>query len=108
MKDLRDISDIRLCGFYELKKLIGLGDENLKMLLEVGGVPPINFNGTARYSMGAVRTALLRLEGRDIAYEYEVMQSLKESEAQLSDASKKIIHKIDERSERRRMRAGER
>lgn len=71
------ISDCRLLGFYQLKKLLGLGDDRLRMILTVGNVEPIMFGapGSDRqdklYSLFSVKEALLRLQGRDVQQEYE-------------------------------------
>jgi hypothetical protein len=57
--------------------MVGLGDERLKMVLEVGNVKPILFTNSKTgatdklYSLFSVREALRKLQGVDVQMEYE-------------------------------------
>jgi hypothetical protein len=77
MKPLDQISELRNCGFYELKRLLGLGDERLRMILVAGHVQPIRFTNPKTnkvdevYPLFAVKDALRDLQGIDVRLQYE-------------------------------------
>jgi hypothetical protein len=88
MKSLSEISDVRLLGFYQLKELLGIGDDRLRMILAVGEVKPILFTNprTSRidkmYSLFSVKEALQRLQGIDVQLEYEKIYSSPNAEVE--------------------------
>jgi len=94
MKNLQNICELRPCGFYELKQLLGLGDENLKMLLAVAELQPIKFKTGEKYLLFAVREALNRLQGCDIQFEYETMRAREEAEATMDPETLAKLHKV--------------
>ncbi len=71
------IPEIRLLGFYQLKELLGLGDDRLQMILRVGEVKPIMFTNPKSgrqdklYSYFSVKLALEKLQGVDVQIEDE-------------------------------------
>jgi len=82
MKNVSEISELRQVGFYELKRLLGLGDERLKMILTVGDIKPKLFTDAKKektdelYNLFEVKEALRALTGRDVQQEYERMKRL--------------------------------
>lgn len=82
------VPDIRPLGFYQLKKLLALGDKRLRMILVVGEVKPIIFTDSETgkvdrlYPLFAVKEALQRLQGVDVQLEYESIYSANNTEVE--------------------------
>ena len=101
MKPSEQISPLRLLGFYQLKELLGLGDDRLKMLLAVGNVEPIIFTNsrTGRtdkmYSYQSVMDAIQRLQGVDVQalYETNLKPESDEVEKKYEDVHLRLIRK---------------
>jgi hypothetical protein len=103
MKSQNEISELRVMGFYQLKKLLGLGDERLKMILAVGEVEPILFTNVTTlktdelYPFFAVKCALSDLQGKDVQLMYETKFSPSSSgsdvQAKLNDVNLRLMKK---------------
>ncbi|MHB1051183.1 MAG: hypothetical protein ACYC09_13980 [Bacteroidota bacterium] len=106
MKSLDQISELRNCGFYELKRLLGLGDERLRMVLTAGEVQPIRFTNPKTnkidemWPLFAVKEALRSLQGSDIRILYEnkkVMEMDAETRAKSDDVQLRLLRRQKKR-----------
>lgn len=76
MQQIEIIPDTTLCGFYKLKKLLGVGDDKLEMILAVSGLKSMDFsnektgNVEKQYPLFLVKDALKELCGKDVAEEF--------------------------------------
>lgn len=104
MKQQNEISELRALGFYQLKKLLGLGDDRLRMILTVGEVEPIKFTNVMTgktdelFPFFAVKDALKKLQGQDVQLmfetKYEPAQSMDSgTKAKLADVELRLFKK---------------
>jgi hypothetical protein len=110
MKSVEQISELRNCGFYELKKLLGLGDERLKMILKVGNLKPIRFgkiDGTKvdeLYPLFMLKKTLQELQGRDVEEEYRRLTELEkldpETRKKLEDVKLRLLNRQNRKNEK--------
>lgn len=84
MDDFDAHSPYRFKGFYQLKKIFGLGDDNLKMIIALGALQPTFFQDgkqfVKKYQICAVNDALLDLRGRNVKEEYLALLEEQKSE----------------------------
>ena len=93
MDNLQAYSPYKFVGFYQLKKIFGLGDDNLKMIIALGHLQPTFFKaGTQfikRYQICAVNDALLELRGRNVKEGYLALLEEQKSE---EGANMAVVH----------------
>jgi len=83
-------SPYKSVGFYQLKKIFGLGDDNVTMILELGSVRPTYFqdgnNFVPKYQICQINDALIELRGRNIKEEYTALLEQRQMEAEAATA----------------------
>jgi chorismate mutase len=105
MKNITEITELRQVGFYQLKRLLGLGDDRLRMVLAVGNVKPKYFSAGGKrdefYNLFDVKEALKDLAGRDVQQEYEQLKRLEEMDPGTRAKFEDVILRLDKRQTKR-------
>lgn len=109
MDNLQTYSPYKFVGFYQMKKIFGLGDENLRMIIALGDLQPTLFQDgkqfVKKYQICAVNDALQELRGRNVKEEYLALLEEQKSE---EGANMAVVHVNFEDVKRRLRRKQER